>query len=128
METAYPCVTDIYIICGRRRTIKCSSNQNVWSEYYNMLPCLSAKYEFAYPSAPCLRRHDTSSAQRMKGANIVILWVLYCNVFSLMIETWGNLTALHSILHKCPLSLSRMLVSGFSEHVHVFWRRHGFAA
>ncbi len=43
-----------------------------------------------------------------------------------MNETWGNLTALHSILHQCHLSSCRWLASGLSVRSHMFWRRRGF--
>ncbi len=51
---------------------------------------------------------------------------LYCNVFPPVNETWGNLSALHSTLHKHRLSLCRWLASGLPDYVHVFWRRRGF--
>ncbi len=49
---------------------------------------------------------------------IVILFVLYCNVFSPVNKTCGNLTALHSILH-CRLSWFRWFVSDPPVCVHV---------
>ncbi len=98
-------------VCGRRRTIKCSSNQNVESERYDWLSCLSVKYEFAYLCTPCLP--DMICHQRapaiMKGAIIVILCSLNCNVFTRVNERWGNLTELHSILYTNTVS---HLVSG----------------
>ncbi len=113
-------------VCGRRRTIKCSSNQNVESERYDWLSCLSVKYEFAYLCTPCLP--DMICHQRapaiMKGAIIVILCSLNCNVFTRVNERWGNLTELHSILYTNTVS---HLVSGLPVRIHVFWRRRGFA-
>ncbi len=57
----------------------------------------------------------TADRARMEGVIIVILCALYCNVFSLVNETQGNLTTMHSALHPRP-----------SLIVHVFWRRRGF--
>ncbi len=61
---------------------------------------------------------------RMEGVIIVILCALYCNVFSPVNETWGNLTVLNSVLSQCRVSC-RCLSSGLPVHVHVFWRRRG---
>ncbi len=63
---------------------------------------------------------------RMQGVIIVILCALYCNVFSPVNETWGNLTVLNSVLSQCRVSSFRCLSSGLPVHVHVFWRRRGF--
>ncbi len=46
----------IYIICGRCRMIKCSSNQIVRSDDYDWLSYLPV---FAYLRTPCSHRHDT---------------------------------------------------------------------
>ncbi len=59
---------------------------------------------------------------RMEGVIIVILCTLYCNVFSLVNETWGNLTALHSILHQHRVSSCHWLASGLSVW-NCVWRR-----
>ncbi len=127
----------IYIISGGRRTIKCSSNQNVMSEHFIRLLYQSVKYIFAYLCTHYLRWHDASSAsssenERRYYCNTMHI-MYYCNIilcncfFSAVNETWGNLTALHLILHQHCLSLYRRLVSSLTEHVHVFWRRRGFA-
>ncbi len=83
-------------------------------------------HTYVHPVCADIVRHQHVPV-RMKGAIIVILCALYCNVFSAVNETWGNLTALHSILHQRRLSSCRRLVSALMERVHVFWRMHGFA-
>ncbi len=49
----------------------------------------------------------------------------YCNIFWPVNETWGNLAALHSILHQRHLSSYHWLA--LTERVRVFLRRRGFA-
>ncbi len=83
-------------------------------------------YTSAHPVCTDMIRHQHIPA-RIKSAIIVILCALYCNVFSVANETWGNLTALHSILHQRRLSSCSRLVSGLPECVRVLWRRRGFA-
>ncbi len=56
----------------------------------------------------CVQHYAIAERPRMEGVIIVILCA-YCNVFSLVNETWGNLTALHSILHQHCLSSCRWL-------------------
>ncbi len=90
--------------------------------------CLSNMYlhTSAHPVCTDMICHQRVPV-RTKGAIIVILCTLYCNVFSAVNETWGNLTALYSTLHQRGLSLCLRLVSALTECVHVFCRRRGFA-
>ncbi len=78
------------LVCGRRRTIKCSSNQNVRSEHYDRLSYLPVQNMYLHTSlhTVCtdMIRHQRVSA-RMKDAIIVILCALYCNVLSPVNET-----------------------------------------
>ncbi len=62
----------IYIICGRHRTIKCSSNQNVRSKHYYRLSYLPVKYVFAYLVCSHMIHHQHIPA-RMKDA-IIVIW------------------------------------------------------
>ncbi len=92
----------IYIVCGRHRTIKCLSNQNVRSEHYDTLSYLPVKICTCIPLCTVcadMIRHQRIPV-RVKGAIIVISCALYTNVFSAVNETWGNLTALHSNLNQ----------------------------
>ncbi len=107
----------IYILCGRHRTIKCSSNQNVRSEHYDRLSCLPVKYVFAYLCAPCFYRHDTSSAHSSENERRY-----YCNIMRFVIWQCCIQSSTNAVLSLC-----RRLVSALPECVHVFWRRRGFA-
>ncbi len=100
----------IYIVCGRHRIIKCPSNHIPRSEGHNRLlinvcicmpPCnLFVQTWHVISAFHCA----IAERARMKRIIIVILCALYCNVFSPVNETWGNLTALHSTLHQCHLA------------------------
>ncbi len=101
---------------GSKKTL---SNQNVRSEHYDRLSYLPVSmylHTSAHPVCTDMIRHQRIRAL-MKGAIIVTLSTLYWNVFSAVNETWGNLTALHSIFHQRGLSSCCRLVSGLPEHV-----------
>ncbi len=63
----------INIIRGRRRTITYSTNKNARFTHYYRLSCLPVKYVFENLCAPCLCRHDTSSASSSQNERC------YCN-------------------------------------------------
>ncbi len=90
--------------------------------------CLSNMYlhTSAHPVCTDMIRHQRVPGW-MNSSIIVIICALHCNVFSEVNETWGNLTALHSTLHKRRLSSCRRLVSALTECVRVFWGRCSFA-
>ncbi len=100
----------IYIISGRHRTIKCSSNQNVRSEYYDRLSYLPVKICICIPLRTLFAQtwYVISTFQREWKALLFYYYALH-TVMSPMNETWGNLTALRSILHQRRLSSYRRL-------------------
>ncbi len=94
---------------------------------HDTMICLTSlsTYVFAYLHTTCSHRHDTSSAHsitllhfyRTEGIIIVILCVLYCNVFSLVNGTCGYRRVLQSRVtvslwfagaHSCVLEAGKV--------------------
>ncbi len=96
----------MYIICGSRGIVKCLSNKNVRSEYYDRLSYLPVKICICIPLRTLFTQicvHHQHIPARVKGAILLLLYY-YHTVMSPMNERWGNLTELRSILHHCRLS------------------------
>ncbi len=98
------CIYILFIYCRRCRTITFSSNHISQSDsprydrlsYHpvNICICIPPRTLF---TQTWYVHYAIADRVRMKGVIIVILCALYCNVFSVVNERWGNLISLHSI-------------------------------